>query len=113
MPESMDEQLRVSPVRVDSGKACAGDCKHNTSGSSKCSGHNPDLDNSYPRSRTMSFLPQQPVLMIRLLWGLTNLPITRQTKATRISRERGAMKVAKCSGFRQMGYVLTATEPTV
>jgi hypothetical protein len=67
----------VSSGRVDNGTACAGDCKPNTSRSSKCSGHNPDLDKSYPRSRTMSFLTQQPVLVIRLLLGLTIPLITR------------------------------------
>ena len=84
----------MSSGRVDNGKACAGDCKPNTSRSSKCSGHNPDLDKSYPRSRTMSFLTQQPVLVIRLLLGLTILLITRPTKADRISRERAFYEVA-------------------
>jgi hypothetical protein len=59
-----------------------------------CSGHNPDLDNSYPRSRTMSFLTQQPVLVIRLLLGLTILLMTRRQRPTRISRERAFYEVA-------------------
>jgi hypothetical protein len=40
-------------------------------------GHESGMNGSYPRSRTMRFLTQQPTLIIRVLVGLATLLRTR------------------------------------
>ena len=50
---------------MSSDKACTSDCEHNTSLSHGSSGHNPDLDRSYPRSRVPTLAQQVPLVFLQ------------------------------------------------